>query len=190
MAKMPVVPEDYLNADSADARVERDVGALDTAGMASAPALPSTGPQPGSSSLRAAEYAQAHANSRSLGRCYRYVKRALQGSGAVPDYMPGEAAKDAGAELAKRGYTNVLSDPNAGTKSPYDAPAGSVLVYDSPPAALADRLDHNARYGHIEIRTPDGFASDYYRPKAVTGDASNGLSNGKRRLIGVYVNPR
>jgi hypothetical protein len=54
----------------------------------------------------------------------------------------------------------------------------------------ADAKDNNAQYGHIEIRTPNGFASDYYRPKARTGPVSNGLSGSGRRLIGVYVNPQ
>ena len=39
MARMPVVPEDYLNGDAADARVLGNVGGLDLAGLSPTPGL-------------------------------------------------------------------------------------------------------------------------------------------------------
>jgi hypothetical protein len=191
VVRMPKVPDGWFDAEpgslenSPDRRVQQDVGSIDL-GSISSPAISSPSVTPGPTSLKAADYAQAHADNRSQGRCYRYVKQALQGSGAVTDYIPGRAAKEAGPELVRRGYVDILKDPDANIHSPYDAPAGSVLVY----APTADAKDNNAQYGHIEIRTPNGFASDYYRPKARTGPVSNGLSGSGRRLIGVYVNPQ
>ena len=115
---------------------------------------------------------------RSSGYCYRYVKQALQAAGAVPDYLPGAAAKDAGPHLERRGFVNLLDRPGSGIASPYDAPVGAVIVYGAAPGAT----DRNARYGHIEIRTRDGFASDYFSPNARTGPAANGLE-GRGRVV-------
>lgn len=141
---------------------------------------------PGVSSIKAADLAASRAAGRaSGGKCYAWVKTALQQSGAVKDYMPGVAAKDAGPALEQRGFTNILNQPGANIRSPYDAPKGAVLVYGAAPGAT----DKNAKYGHIEIRTANGFASDYASANARTGPASNGLEGRGRVLIGVYVKP-
>ena len=141
--------------------------------------------RPGAASRRAADIAQERALPRSSSYCYRYVKQALQRSGAVADYLPGTAASGAGPALERRGFVNVLGRPGSGIRSPYDAPKGAVLVYAAAPGAT----DRNARYGHIEIRTGDGFASDYHSARARTGPAANGLDGRGRVLIGVYVKP-
>ena len=145
-----------------------------------------TGPlDPGAASLRAAAAAEQRvANRASSGSCYRFVKEALQRAGVVSDYMPGVAAKGAGPALEARGFTNILTS-GSGIRSAYDAPVGAVLVYGAAPGAT----DRNARYGHIEIRTANGFASDYFSPRARTGPAENGLDGRGRVLIGVYVKP-
>jgi LysM domain len=140
--------------------------------------------EPGAASVRAAEQAESRVRGRaSSSECYRYVKQALQRAGAVSDYMPGVAAQGAGPALEARGFTNILQSGNI--RSPYDAPVGAVLVYGAAPGAT----DRNARYGHIEIRTPNGFASDYFSARARTGDAAAGLDGRGRVLIGVYVKP-
>jgi hypothetical protein len=140
--------------------------------------------EPGAASVRAAEQAEARVRGRaSSSECYRYVKQALQRAGVVSDYMPGVAAMGAGPALEARGFTNIL--PGSNIRSPYDAPVGAVLVYGAAPGAT----DRNARYGHIEIRTPNGFASDYFSPRARTGSAAEGLDGRGRVLIGVYVKP-
>ena len=139
---------------------------------------------PGAASVRAAEQAEARVRGRaSTSQCYRFVKEALQRAGVVSDYMPGVAAQGAGPALEARGFTNIL--PGSNIRSPYDAPVGAVLVYGAAPGAT----DRNARYGHIEIRTPNGFASDYFSVRARTGDAAAGLEGRGRVLIGVYVKP-
>lgn len=140
-------------------------------------------PQPDRTSVAAAEYARSHVLSGSSGYCYRYVKQALQATGAVPDYIPGVAAKDAGPALEKRGFVNIMGRP--GMTSPYDAPVGAVIVYGPAPGAT----DRNARYGHIEIRTRDGFASDYFSSTARTGSDAAGMAGRGRVVTGIYVKP-
>lgn len=157
----------------------------------SAPASPAASPaggipKPGTASVKAADLAERRAAGHvSIGRCYAWVKTALQQSGAVRDYLPGVAAKGAGPALEQRGFVNLLRQPGATIRSPYDAPKGAVLVYGAAPGAT----DRNAKYGHIEIRTDTGFASDYASANARTGSAANGLSGRGRTLIGVYVKP-
>lgn len=157
----------------------------------SAPASPAAGPaggipKPGAASVKAADLAERRAAGHvSIGRCYAWVKTALQQSGAVRDYLPGVAAKGAGPALEQRGFVNLLRQPGTTIRSPYDAPKGAVLVYGAAPGAT----DRNAKYGHIEIRTETGFASDYASANARTGSAANGLSGRGRVLIGVYVKP-
>lgn len=143
-------------------------------------------PVPDAASVRAADIAAERAAGRaSIGKCYAWVKTALQKAGAVPDYMPGVAAKGAGPALEARGFVNLLDRAGSGIRSPYDAPKSAVLVYGAAPGAT----DRNARYGHIEIRTGSGFASDYASANARTGAAANGLEGRGRVLIGVYVKP-
>ncbi|SOB86586.1 LysM repeat-containing protein [Sphingomonas guangdongensis] len=141
-------------------------------------------PSPGTASIRAADIAADRAAGRqSSSDCYKWVKQALQRSGAVSDYLPGVAAKGAGPALEQRGFVNLLDRPGHNIRSPYDAPKGAVLVYGAAPGAT----DRNAQYGHIEIRTDGGFASDYVSANARTGSADNGLEGRGRVLIGVYV---
>lgn len=111
--------------------------------------------------IRAAEIAEDRARSHSTRRCWRYVKKALLEADAVDSYPGTVYAKYAGRELT----TNYGFKPIE-VKNPYDAPIGSVLVYGGSGA------------GHVEIRTDDGFVSDF---KSDTPS--------KRPLIGVFVKP-
>jgi LysM repeat protein len=128
-------------------------------------------------SVRAADLAERRAGARSQGLCYRYVKQALQASGAVNTYLAGGSAIQAGPQLQRQGYVNLLNRPGFNIRSAYDAPVGAVLVYSG------------GQHGHIEIRTRGGFASDYASANARTGAAENGLSGRGRTLVGVYVLP-
>jgi murein DD-endopeptidase MepM/ murein hydrolase activator NlpD len=58
----------------------------------------------GPEALKIADTARSGVLPKSQSKCYAYVKKALQRSGAVSDYMPGIAAKGAGPELEKRGF--------------------------------------------------------------------------------------
>ncbi len=110
--------------------------------------------------VRAATIAQERANAHSKSLCWRYVKDALLAAGAVSSRPETEFAKQAGDELVhKFGFQKLpITDP-------YAAPVGAVLVYDAKGAP-----------GHVEIRTPDGFVSDF-RAKTPS----------RRPLLGVYT---
>ena len=109
---------------------------------------------------RAATIAQERARAHSLSKCWRFVKEALVAAGVVKSRPQTTLAKQAGQELVKSyGFKKLpVSDP-------YEAPVGSVLVYDAKRAA-----------GHVEIRTEDGFVSDF-RSKTPS----------RRPLLGVFA---
>jgi hypothetical protein len=94
---------------------------------------------------RAATIAEERANARSKARCWHYVKDALVAAGVITSYPKTAYAADAGDELVRSyGFKRLpISDP-------YSAPLGAVLVYG------------NRSHGHVEIRTKDGFVSDYH----------------------------
>jgi len=110
--------------------------------------------------VRAATIAQERAHAHSTSRCWHYVKEALVASGVVDGRPKTALAKQAGDELVRDyGFKKLpISDP-------FKAPLGSVLVYNARGAA-----------GHVEIRTKDGFVSDF-RSKTPS----------KRPLIGIYA---
>jgi hypothetical protein len=110
--------------------------------------------------MRAATIAQEKARAHSRSLCWRYVKEALLASGAVSSYPKTAYAKDAGQELVSSFGFKKLS-----ILDPFKAPVGAVLVYGANRAA-----------GHVEIRTKDGFVSDF-RSKTPS----------PRPLLGVYA---
>ncbi|MCD7099406.1 LysM peptidoglycan-binding domain-containing protein [Stenotrophomonas sp. MMGLT7] len=121
------------------------------------------------------------AENKSLGRCYLYVKVALQASGMTGRYLQGAPAKEAGAELEAEGFRNLLDMPDHEINSPYDAPVGSVIVYD---------VTDGSRWGHIEIRMDDGsFASDYRSPnsRVMRKSEPTTMIGRKRKVIGIWV---
>ncbi len=95
---------------------------------------------------RAATIADERANARSKAYCWRYVKEALFAAGAISSYPKTSYACQAGEELVRDyGFTRLP------VHDPYAAPVGAVLVYA-----------HGSNgAGHVEIRTRDGFVSDY-----------------------------
>lgn len=111
--------------------------------------------------IRAAQLAASRASEHSTAQCWRSVKSALVEANAVDSRPKTEFAKEAGAELeTSYGFQRInVSDP-------YAAPIGSVLVYGG----------HGA--GHVEMRTPAGFVSDF-----------TSIKPSSRPLIGVYVKP-
>jgi hypothetical protein len=111
--------------------------------------------------IHAAQIAEQRARMHSVRSCWRYVKTALVEANVVQSYPKTEFAKQAGDELLRdHGFRRLpISDP-------FKAPVGSVLVYGGRGA------------GHVEIRTEDGFVSDF-----------ESSTPSKRPLIGVYVKP-
>jgi hypothetical protein len=108
---------------------------------------------------RAATIAEDRAHAHSRSRCWQYVKEALLASGVIGSYPKTAYAKDAGQELVSNYGFRKLP-----VRDPFKAPVGSVLVYGASNAA-----------GHVEIRTKDGFVSDF-RAKVPS----------RRPLLGVY----
>jgi hypothetical protein len=110
--------------------------------------------------MQAATIAQerAHAHSRSM--CWHYVKEALLASGVIDSRPKSELAKDAAQDLV-----NNYGFKKLPVGDPFAAPVGSVLVYGANRAA-----------GHVEIRTRDGFVSDFYSK-----------TPSPRPLLGVYA---
>ncbi len=105
--------------------------------------------------------AESAARSRSIKRCWRYVKRALQLANVIDCYPRTRLAKHAAVELPERyGFKQIP------VENPFEAPVGAVLVYGGRGA------------GHVEIRTEQGFVSDFSSP-----DPS------PRPLIGVFIKP-
>lgn len=109
--------------------------------------------------LDAAEIATSSAYKHSRRRCWRAVKNALIEANLVPFRPTSRYAKQAGEELEQKFDFKKLE-----LTDPFEAPIGSILVYGGSGA------------GHVEIRTPEGFVSDFVSPHP---------SN--RPLIGIYV---
>jgi len=111
--------------------------------------------------IRAAKIAETRARKHSIKRCWRYVKTALLEADVIDSYPKTAYAKQAAQELTeKHGFRRLP------IKDPFKAPVGSVLVYGGRGA------------GHVEIRTTDGFVSDFESAKP-----------SKRPLLGVFVKP-
>ena len=130
-------------------------------------------------------HARRFAYPESNGQCLAKVRDALHVGGLTPDrimYPYGSRenwAVNFGPQLAARGFRNLMSDPQSAglIRSPEDAPVGAVLVYEG-----TNQRNHK---GHTEIRTSDGYVSDYFSRRAVS-EGAGGRPNGYR-LIGVWV---
>ena len=110
--------------------------------------------------MRAATIAQERAHAHSKQRCWHYVKEALLASGVIDARPKTALAKQAGDELVQDYGFKKLP-----IRDPFAAPLGSVLVYTARGGA-----------GHVEIRTKNGFASDF-----------TSKTPSKRPLLGVYA---
>ena len=111
--------------------------------------------------IRAAEIAQKRAHPQMTWHCWKYVKDALLAANVVQSRPTSAWAKQAGDELCRNyGFTKLR------ISNPYKAPVGAVVVYGGPDA------------GHVEIRTPNGFVSDFVSRTSYP-----------RPLVGVYVKP-
>jgi hypothetical protein len=111
--------------------------------------------------IRAAEIAKERAHPQMTWHCWKYVKDALLAADVVTSRPTSAWAKQAGDELCRKyGFTKLK------ISNPYKAPVGAVVVYGGPDA------------GHVEIRTQDGFVSDFVSRTSYP-----------RPLVGVYVKP-
>jgi hypothetical protein len=110
--------------------------------------------------MQAASIAQERAHAHSRSRCWHYVKEALLASGVIDSRPKTELARDAAQELVSNYGFKRLS-----VSDPFAAPVGSVLVYGT-----------SRSVGHVEIRTREGFVSDFRSP-----------TPSRRPLLGVYA---
>jgi hypothetical protein len=110
--------------------------------------------------VQAATVAQERAHAHSRSRCWHYVKDALLASGVIDSRPKTELARDAASELVNNYGFKKLS-----VTDPFSAPVGSVLVYGTARSV-----------GHVELRTKDGFVSDFRSP-----------TPSRRPLMGVYA---
>jgi len=110
--------------------------------------------------VQAATVAQERAHAHSRSRCWHYVKDALLASGVIDSRPKTELARDAASELVNNYGFKRLS-----VTDPFAAPIGSVLVYGTARSV-----------GHVEIRTKDGFVSDF-----------RSQIPSRRPLMGVYA---
>ena len=110
--------------------------------------------------VQAATVAQERAHAHSRSRCWHYVKDALLASGAIDSRPKTDLARDAASELVNNYGFKRLS-----ITDPFAAPVGSVLVYGT-----------SRSVGHVEIRTKDGFVSDF-----------RSAIPSRRPLMGVYA---
>jgi hypothetical protein len=110
--------------------------------------------------MQAATIAQERAHAHSRSRCWHYVKDALLASGVIDSRPKTELARDAASELVSNyGFKRLpVTDP-------FSAPVGSVLVYGT-----------GRSVGHVELRTRDGFVSDF-----------QSKTPSRRPLVGVYA---
>lgn len=126
-------------------------------------------------------YSVAKAPGVSTMECWKYVKIALMASGMVDSYPPQVEAKDAGIDLEKAGFKNILSDPSYRIASPYDAPEGAVIVYGT---------TDGSTHGHAEVVLPGPlFASDYISPNSRVmrkGEKPTLIGKG-RKVTGVWI---
>jgi hypothetical protein len=110
--------------------------------------------------MQAASIAEERAHAHSRSRCWHYVKEALLASGVIDSRPKTDLARDAASELV-----NNYGFKRLPVTDPFSAPVGSVLVYGTARSV-----------GHVEIRTKDGFVSDFRSP-----------TPSKRPLMGVYA---
>ncbi len=111
--------------------------------------------------IRAAQIARQRAHRRMTWHCWAYVKDALVAADVIPTRPTSAWARQAGIELCSRYGFKRLS-----TRNPFDAPVGAVIVYGG----------HDA--GHVELRTENGFASDFTSAQPYP-----------RPVLGIYIKP-
>lgn len=96
----------------------------------------------------------------SINYCWRYVKQALLEGGYLHFYPQSGHAKEAAEIFRRIGFDELpIHDP-------YAAPKNAIIVYGGEGS------------GHIEIRTPFGFVSDFATP-----------NRSPRPVIGIFMPP-
>jgi len=111
--------------------------------------------------IQAVQIARQRAHPRMTWHCWAYVKDALLAANVVQDRPKSAWAREAGKELTSHYGFKKIS-----TRDPYEAPVGAVIVYGGQDA------------GHVELRTPTGFVSDFVSSSPYP-----------RPVLGIYIKP-
>jgi hypothetical protein len=130
------------------------------------------------------KYGKDHAGP-SQGLCLRGVKKAMTYGGEFFTSYPGVAwAVKFGPEMRRVHFSDIYARSSYRTsinESMENVPLGCVVVYKG----VNLNADRNAKYGHIEIRTPGGFVSDFFASHPRTGSWTR-TEGHNRRVTGVY----
>jgi hypothetical protein len=113
---------------------------------------------------------------RSVNLSFMYLKYALMGAGFTDKKLEGGMAKNAGPELEKIGFFNLMkcSDWASKIKKPSDVPPGTIVV-------LSPKKNSSGKpYGTIALKSKYGCDSDF---------ASSDCNFGDRTVLGVYFKP-
>lgn len=107
--------------------------------------------------------------------CWRYVKCALMQSGFVDSYLESANAIDVKKEkiLEQNDFKDIFEEQKSSI-SKDQIPYGAILVYKH-----RDQPNHP---GHIEIKTPSGYVSDFRSQTPI-----DETLKGARVLVGVYI---
>lgn len=111
--------------------------------------------------------------SKSIGRCYGYVKDAICSYyGIERSKITGGSAIDAMQTLPKLGWVNMIDQ----YPTQLDAPADSILVYSG------------GKHGHIEIASDSFVKKEFVSDFLHSFDMVNGKSGKRigRKLVGVF----
>jgi hypothetical protein len=99
--------------------------------------------------------------SRSRGLCTKGVRMAMQAGGWWPcgEGLGMAPQTDAGPNLLRNGFKKIsLRDPS-------QAKPGTILIYKG---VCSRSVDKNSAYGHIEMRTKTGYASDFMSSRPIS----------------------
>lgn len=123
----------------------------------------------------------------SILRCAQILKKSLFDAGLIKSIndLPGHANSSGIKQgLEKNGFKKC-----SGISNPRSAPNGAVLIYHARSSSL--RGDAGAPYGHIEMKTPDGYVSDFVAQTPRNEYGAMATVKGKkvrnRYLAAVYV---
>ncbi|MGE0633855.1 MAG: hypothetical protein AB7O96_15680 [Pseudobdellovibrionaceae bacterium] len=132
-------------------------------------------------------------SSSRTGYCLPAVIKAMSGSGLAPQWWA-SSPQDHNwyakysiphLEAKERGFVNLLdTNPNL---TPEDAPEGAILVYSgrnprSTCLDLSPKATEEQDCGHIEIRTANGYVSDF-----VSSSPISDMANSTYKIIGIMV---
>ncbi len=122
--------------------------------------------------------------------CYRAVKQAVQKSGLVNYYLPGDIAELGVAALKRAHFKNLMDLPDYAkilALNPQMVPKGMIIVYKTNPATYTctKKCTKPSPAGHIEIKTADAGLHGYVSVSQKNIPTYGYLIPQHRQIIGV-----